>query len=137
MKIADSLNFLIEGKLPQEKAKRTEVRKKGAQNTSVDKNSHGLNSSNVVGWFSNKYNAWGWSLHKLTPDEAKEFGSSMVFRSLSDSGNTSIIKFNLAKGTYAFLDNEAYEEGDIKFEKASPYTKVVVDTDKQDEFNLV
>ena len=92
----------------------------------VPPNSVGVSSATAIAWFSNKYNpAGGWTLHDTTPAEKKEFGKDSL-RSMSDTGKTSIIKFDLKKGTYAFVDNDAYEQGDVKFEKMVPYQKVVL-----------
>ena len=83
----------------------------------------------TIGWFSNKYNPAGWSIVPLTnierlwlsnmsnsnlkPDEIEN-----VFRTISDNGRTSLIKFDLVKGTYAFLDNQILEdENKIVFER--------------------
>jgi len=113
-----------------EALKRVEVRKDGTTDV-PSSNKFGLGKDTVIGWFSNKHNpAFGWSIHKLGPAD-KEFQGKGVFRSLQDEKmTTSIIKFDFQKGTYAFLDNKAYENGEIKFEKMSPYSKFIVDDEK-------
>lgn len=121
---------MTEGRIPQEDMKRAEVRSGKGATTYFDSGAskYGLSPSDLVGWFANKYNmASGWSIFVASPEDKSEFGSD-VFRTYTDkTHSTSIIKFNLKKGTYAFLDNKAYEEGDIKFEKMSPYSRLLID----------
>ena len=135
---------LLEGKIPQEDIKRGNVRtdqeQKGVR-SDVGK-SKGLKTNTLVGWFSNKYNrADGWMLHALKPSEKKEFGSTNVFRSYTEgTDSTNIVKINLEKGTYAFLDNKEYEENSkIKFEKMSPYSNIKIEKSELafKEFNIV
>lgn len=89
----------------------------------------------VVGWFSNKYNAGGWVLTKLSPYDAKWLRSNgvstkSVFRTYTDTDNTSIVKINAKTGTYAFLDNEYLENKDeVRFEKSSKFTKLYIDNE--------
>ena len=89
----------------------------------------------VVGWFSNKYNAGGWVLTKLSPYDAKWLRSKgvstkSVFRAYTDTDNTSIVKINAKTGAYAFLDNEHLETtDDVRFEKASKFTKLYIDNE--------
>jgi hypothetical protein len=111
-----------------EEFKRFKVRKDGRP-TDVKSNEFGLSQKTVIGWFSNKHNSFGWSIHRLGRDD-KEFQGKNVFRTFQDEkGTTSIIKFDFNKGTYAFLDNKAFENGDIKFEKMSPYSGFVADSE--------
>ena len=95
----------------------------------ADVKSVGVRDEDVVGWFSNKYNpAFGWYLYKPSAFTQREFGTD-VFRSYSEKlGTWAIVKINPEKGTYAFIDNKAYEnEGVIRFEKFSPYLKLVIE----------
>lgn len=92
-----------------------------------------LKSLPVIGWFRNKYNmAEGWSIHELDKYDVKwlrEKGIDLkgVFRTSTDR-NTSIAKFDLKKGTYAFMDNQHLEDTDeIRFEKMSPYNELFLD----------
>lgn len=110
--------------------KRLEIRV-GSPTTVPTSNAFGLSKSTVIGWFCNKHNFGGWSIHNLSAKDKKEFGGRGVFRTLQDDKmTTSIIRFDFKKGTYAFLDNEAYENGDMKFEKMTPYSNVIIDAMK-------
>jgi len=127
--------------LPQENIKRGSVRPQ-------DRNSFdtagmiavGLDSEDSIAWLSNKHNeAYGWTILKASDEIKKEFGQD-VYRSYNEHRKTAnIVKINLEKGTFAFLNNEAYEEGIIKFEKMTPYKQILIDpVDKAfDEFNIV
>lgn len=109
-----------------ESAVRAEISKKDNLYFPQSAKSYGLNESDIVGWFSNSHNSFGWVLFSTNESEKSEFGSD-VLRSYSDGTNsTSIIKINPSSGTYAFIDNKAYEDGEIKYEKFLPYRKLVV-----------
>lgn len=96
------------------------------------------NSSNApIGWFTTKHNsAAGWTVFPLDTDDIAWFKQQKepmknVFRVATDQ-STSIIKFNFATGTYAFLDNEYLLDTDkIKFQKFSPYTKFILTKDNR------
>lgn len=91
-------------------------------------NKLGLKDESVVGWFANKYNmAFGWKLLKLTPEEQAEFGTTALRTYSCQTETTSIIKINPFTGTYAFLDNQAYLEGEVKFEKMEAYNRLIMD----------
>lgn len=90
----------------------------------------------VVGWFSNKYNpAFGWALGELDSADAKEFNPSgdTIFRSYTEKG-TNIVKINAKTGKYAFIDNNAYENGVIKFERMTKYKELYIDHGKEKFF---
>ncbi len=89
---------------------------------------YGLKDENVVGWFANKYNmAGGWVILDTTEEEKREFGA-FAFRTYNyHSETTCIIKINPYKGTYAFIDNKAYEEGEIRYEKMEAYNRLIMD----------
>jgi len=92
----------------------------------------GCTDKNVIGWFSNKYNqAFGWTLHTLTLDEKKEFDINnkyVTYRTYSEkTDTTSIAQFDIQKGKYAFLDNEKYENGILKFERMTKYKTLIFD----------
>ena len=116
--------------------KRVSVRAKGRTTTTNSNDFGTFNNNNfeVVGWFATKNNmAYGWGIYKLDKHDIKWLKESGlkdlkgVMRTASDKG-TSIAKFNLEKGTYAFVDNEHFENTDlIKFEKMSPYNRLLVD----------
>lgn len=85
-----------------------------------------LDVENCVGWFSTSRNpALGHSLFILTPEDKAEFGND-AFRQATSKG-TSIVKLNLKTGTVSFLDNDAYENGNIKYLPASAYRKLYID----------
>ncbi len=101
--------------------------------------SYGLRPDDLVGWFANKYNrALGWHIYKASDFDKREFGND-IFRTYSEqTDSTSIIKFNLLAGTYAFIDNEAYEDGRIIFDKMTKYDRVLIEPTQTayDEFNV-
>lgn len=81
----------------------------------------------VIGWFSNKFNAYsGWILHELedwTKVWLKEKGiddTTGMYRTFSHGINTiNIVKINTETGTYAFVDGKHLGETDeVKFERA-------------------
>lgn len=83
----------------------------------------------VIGWFSNKYNSFGWVVCRPDSVDKRLLGGLVknTFRVFTEKG-TSLVNFNLEKGTYAFLDNAYYEDTDkIRFEKKTAYTKFVID----------
>jgi hypothetical protein len=132
MKLAEKLLSMYEGKIPQEEIKRGRVRTDAEQKgTRSDVGrARGLKTDTLVGWFSNAHNKTdGWMLHELSPSEKSEFGSDNVFRTYTDgTGTTSIVKIDIKKGTYAFIDNKYYEETDkVKFEKMSPYKNLLIE----------
>ena len=89
----------------------------------------------VVGWFSNSRNPAGWALFKLDNYDVSWLKKELpnldnVFRSSTDK-STSIIKINAKTGTYGFVDNRHYQDTDeFKFEKASPYQRLIIDDQK-------
>lgn len=110
--------------------KRGSVRKKG-QRASFDNEAkrYGLKQDDLIGWFANKYNyASGWAIFKASPHDKAEFGKD-VFRTYSSkSDTTSIIKFNLKTGVYAFVDNDYYDQTDqVKFQKPSTYDRIIIE----------
>lgn len=126
MNLSEKLIRLHEGDIP--KYKRVTVREDG-RGSHFDNGAAklGIKKSDLVGWFANKHNAIGWTVFDTTPDEKSDFGKEAL-RTFSDKFNTtSIAKFDLKKGTMAFLDNKAFEEGTVKFDKATPYSRFVID----------
>lgn len=114
--------------------KRAYVRDKGRTDISGHKpNNHYAikpQTKDVVGWFYNKYNSFGWVVCRLDAIDKRLLGSltKNTFRVFTDKG-TSLVNFNLEKGTYAFLDNAHYEETDnVRFERKAPYSKFIIDT---------
>ena len=100
---------------------------------------YGLKHDDCIAWFANKYNkALGWIIYKASDFDKREFGKD-IFRTYSEQTNTvSIIKLNIFTGTYAFIDNEAYVEGDIIFDRMSKYDRIVIEPTQvaYDEFNI-
>ena len=126
---------LINNLKPRDLNKNVFIREEG-RGTSVEENNFDLDDTNVIGWFTNKYNhAFGWSLHTLTTDELEYFGSSNVspdtvlLRTLScNTRTTSIIKINFKTGTYGFLDNDHFEKTDeVKFERMNKVRSIYLD----------
>jgi hypothetical protein len=104
------------------------IRDKG-HSTHVDSNSHGLNNDTVIGYINSKSNPIGWSIHTTTSEEKREFGSSAV-RILSGNGNTFIAKVNIKTGTWQVIDNNAYTNGELKYDRATRYTSVHLDNEE-------
>lgn len=124
--------------------KRVEVRDSGRSTDLsglklIDKES----ARNVIGWFSNKHNpAFGWAIFKLDAHDKDWLPKSGVknlkgvLRVSSEHG-TNIVKFDLAKGTYAFVDGDHFEATDeARFEKMTPYKVVVLDTEEKKKYFL-
>lgn len=93
----------------------------------------------TIGWFSNKYNSAGWSVVPLSNVErlwlsnnnVKTDDIENVFRAVSEKGGiitTSLVKFDLVKGTYSFLDNQILEnENKIVFERKERFRSFKVE----------
>jgi hypothetical protein len=115
--------------IPQEKLKRASVRPSGEVGYfDSGASKYGLTPSDMIGWFANKSNeAVGWQIFEPTRMDKKEFGSSVKRVFAGKTQTTSIVKFDLVKGTYAFLDNAAYENGKIAFQKMSPYQRLAIE----------
>ena len=100
---------------------------------------YSLDARDIVGWFSNSSNVFGWLLLKASDFDKQEFGDN-VFRTYSDSTNTTnIIKLNIKTGTYAFVDSRSYENGTVKFDRMSKYRSLVIDNSDVafNEFNII
>lgn len=100
---------------------------------------YSLDARDIVGWFSNSSNVFGWLLLKASDFDKQEFGDN-VFRTYSDSTNTTnIIKLNIKTGTYAFVDSKSYENGIVEFDRMSKYRNLVIDNSDVafDEFNII
>lgn len=120
---------LLSESIPQEKIKRGSVRGKGEEGDfESGAAKSGLKVKDLIGWFANKHNmAVGWSIFETTPEEKGEFGDDAKRTYSIRTRSMSIAKFNLIKGTYSFLDNKAYKEGIIKYEKPSPYNRIRIE----------
>lgn len=100
---------------------------------------YSLDARDIVGWFSNSSNVFGWLLLKASDFDKQEFGDN-VFRTYSDSTNTTnIVKLNIKTGTYAFVDSKSYENGTVKFDRMSKYRNLVIDNSSVafEEFNII
>lgn len=115
--------------IPQEKLKRAWVRPTGeVGDFDSGASRYGIVPSDMIGWFATKRNeAVGWHIFEPSSDEKKEFGANVKRVYSGKTNTTSIAKFDLSKGIYAFLDNEAYENGRISFQKMSPYKRLVIE----------
>ena len=89
--------------------------------------SHAMaDKNNVVGFLGTKHNnAEGYAIYTLSSDEAKEFGKD-AFRIVWSKGTT-IVKFNFRDGKVIFIDNEAYADGELKWQSPMGYDRIVVD----------
>lgn len=89
---------------------------------------YGLKNEDVIGWFANKHNpASGWVLLATTPEEKKEFGENALRSYSYRTESTCIVKVNPTTGTYAFLDNQAYLAGEVRFDKMEAYNRLILD----------
>lgn len=120
---------LYEGMLPQENIKRGEVRGDGRSgDVPSGALKAGLKASDLIGWFANKYNlAAGWTVYAPTAEEKAEFGANARRVYSERTGSMSVVKFNLAKGTVAFLDNKAYEDGTVKYDRGTAYDRIIIE----------
>jgi len=100
---------------------------------------YSLDARDIVGWFSNSSNAFGWLLLKASDFDKQEFGDD-VFRTYSDNTNTTnIIKLNIKTGTYAFIKSKSYEDGTVEFDRMSKYRSLTIDNSDVafTEFNII
>jgi hypothetical protein len=121
--------------------KRVELRAEG-KGTYEDPTLKHKDWKNKIGWFRNKHNmAFGWTIFTPSQSDIQWFNSAReslkdVYRVSSDKG-TNLVKFKLKKGTMHWFDNAKLEETDeIGWEKAVPYTLVMVDFGKESEFGI-
>ena len=92
---------------------------------------------NIVGWFSNKHSAAGWTLCSLDDFDrnwVKEQGHDPknIFRSFSighgSSIRTNLICMNATTGTYGFADSRHLDMTDeLKFDKKTKFKRLVID----------
>ncbi|MDB4461711.1 hypothetical protein N9043_02025 [bacterium] len=90
--------------------------------------------ANTIGWFSNRHNpAAGWIVTELQDYDfvwlkAEGIDTTNVRRVYTTDRdfNTSIVKFNLETGYYAFLDNE-YHDKKNKFDKMEKFRVFMLD----------
>lgn len=124
----EAVGFLGES-ISQEKIKRGGVRGKGEERDFESGAArYGLEAKDLIGWFASKHNmAFGWSIFETTPEEKAEFGDDAKRTYSGRTRSMSIAKFNLVKGTYAFLDNKAYEDGVVKYQRPSPYNRIRIE----------
>lgn len=107
--------------------KRSTVRTSEKAHLEPEAAEFGLKKENVIGWFATKYNmAFGWALLRLTENEQAEFGPTAIRTYSSQTNTCNIVKINPVTGTYAFLDNEAYLEGQVKFDRMESYNRIVI-----------
>lgn len=127
--------------IPQENLKRAFVRdhEMTSDNTRLIK-PYGFRNEDIIGWFATTHNiASGWLILRSSNEDKREFGEQ-AFRSISaHHGTMSIIKINLRTGTYAFLDNKAYEEGQVVFQRLAAYDRLIIEPTNIafEEFNIV
>jgi hypothetical protein len=121
----DNSNFL-----PQEDARAVFFRFADSRARRDDRGSdqYGLEPDAIIGWFSTNHNpADGWLVYDTTDAEKAEFGEYVKRTYSARTESTSLVRFNLETGTYAFIDNEAYTEGEIKFDRATRYRKLIIE----------
>ncbi len=116
--------------------KRTFLRDKGTTSPSdwwLKKNHPA--TKDPIGWFANKHNiALGWAIYALDKADKiwlKEGGITNLtgIVRISSYKGSNVGKFNLKTGTWApIVGEETYDEKNIKFEKASAFDRVVLDT---------
>jgi len=132
--IEESAKIILESSMEYKHPtlKRVTIRAAGRV-TAVDNKRLKPSEYPVIGWFANKYNTGGWSIHKLSDYEKKWLKSEGiktkgVFKTSSGKNNESIAKIDIKKGTYAFVDNDHLEKTDeVRFEKMTAYSDVFLD----------
>jgi hypothetical protein len=137
----DRIRILKEA-IPQEDLVRASVRDK-ATNNSLPREAeveYQLSSDDIIGWFANQYNMGdGWFILKASDFDKKEFGDN-IFRTYTEKTNsTNIIKINILTGMYAFIDNQEYLNGVIKFQRMTKYNRLLIEPTQKAfrEFNIV
>jgi len=85
----------------------------------------------IYGWLSTKYNiAAGYIISSVTTAERKEFGDNIVRISNEGKFVTTIGKIDVKKGKIIFLDDDAYEKGDLKFQSPMAFKLLVLDKEE-------
>lgn len=100
---------------------------------------YSLDARDIIGWFCNSSNVFGWLLLKASDFDKQEFGND-VFRTYSSGTNTTnIIKLNIKTGTYAFIKSKSYEDGVVEFDRMSKYRNLTIDNSSVafEEFNII
>lgn len=100
---------------------------------------YSLDARDIIGWFCNSSNVFGWLLLKASDFDKQEFGND-VFRTYScETNTTNIIRLNIKTGTYAFIKSKSYEEGIVEFDKMSKYRNLTIDNSSVafEEFNII
>jgi hypothetical protein len=82
----------------------------------------------IYGFIATKYNnAAGYIVSSLSNAEKKDFGSDAYRVSSEKTHTTTVAKIDLKKGKITFLDNEEYEEGNLKWQSPMAFTRLLID----------
>jgi hypothetical protein len=86
----------------------------------------------IYGFLATKHNlAAGYIISSLSKYEKEEFGKDSFRVSSEKTFTTTIAKIDLKAGKVIFLDNEAYEEGEIKWQSPMAFDRLVIDNNEK------
>lgn len=84
------------------------------------------NEKMIAGWIATKANmAGGYAIYLIGKAEQKDFGKNAI-RLVWKKGTT-IAKIDAKKGKLIFIDNEAYTEGEVKYQTPMAYDRLFID----------
>jgi hypothetical protein len=111
----------------QESVKKVLYRENGdITSTSSEYSNPMADPKNIAGFIATKANiSEGYAVYLLSKEEQKEFGKDAL--RIVWSKGTTIVKIQAKKGKIIFLDNDAYEEGNIKWQSPMAYDRLVID----------
>ena len=86
----------------------------------------------IYGFLATKHNlAAGYIVSSLNKSEKEEFGKDAFRVSSEKTFTTTIAKIDLKVGKVIFLDNEAYEEGEIKWQSPMVFDRLIIDNNEK------
>ena len=97
-----------------------------------------------IGWYATRHNmAEGWTIYPLSYVDKKWFSKTNeptkgVYRTWSSNGNTTLVKFDLEKGTVDYFNSKKYEDSEdqgIYWEKhPMKFDRLFIDQGKEEFF---
>lgn len=110
--------------------KKTYVRTSG-QSTPDSQSMQKSFGGTIYGFLATKSNmAAGYIVSSVTKTEQKEFGQNVVRVSSEKTFTTTIAKIDTKKGKITFIDNEAYENGEVKWLSPMAYNRLILDKEE-------
>ena len=128
MKGQDTEFMYAEDSVPIAGAKKAEL---NSHNATMSDDYKSRPDTDIIGWFSNKFNLAGWGIYALSKADVlflneQGYPSTMIFRMAGDRG-TFLAKVDLKKGKVQYFDDDKYEKTDkLEYKDKLAYTKLVV-----------